>query len=93
MMQIYYIDNIAPSSCVHTCNTIKEAKKWVQTQIKGLTQLGPDNPCSEEELQSSLVGKYEVYNGAPVSINEKDELEFASPVYESVYFYTNDLVG
>ena len=89
MMQIYYNDGVNPVTCQHTCRTLREAKEWIQKQIKGYTLVGPDTECDEEVFESSKVAKFQVFDGAPITFNEDGDEDFHDPVYESPYFYTD----
>ena len=87
MFEIYYTDKVNSSVCVHKCDTLKEAKKWISEQLKGYTMVDEDHPCSEDEFYSSATAYYEVYDGEPVVHNEY-ESDFKTPVFESDLFYT-----
>ena len=87
MFEIYYTDGVNPSTCLHTSDTLKEAKAWIQKQIKGHTLVGPDTECDEEVFESSKVASYEVYYGAPITIDDDGDEQVHAPVYESPYFY------
>ena len=73
---------------MHTSDTLKEAKAWIRNQINGHTLVGPDTECSEEIFESSRVANFEVYYGAPITINDDGDEQVHSPVYVSPYFYT-----
>ena len=85
MFEVYFTDKVNPSVCVHKCNTLKEAKKWISEQLKGYTTA---NDCSEDEFYSSATAYYEVYDGEPVVHNEY-ESDFKTLVFESDYFYVD----
>ena len=87
MLEIYYIDKVNPSVCVHKCNTLKEAKKWISEQLKGRTMVDEEHPCSEDEFYSSATAYYEVYDGEPVDYN-KYVPYLNAPLFESDLFYT-----
>ena len=87
MLEIYYIDKVNPSVCVHKCNTLKEAKKWISEQLKGRTMVDEEHPCSEDEFYSSATAYYEVYDGEPVDYN-KYAPYLNAPLLESDLFYT-----
>lgn len=87
-MNIYYNDDVNQSFCVHTCSTIDEAKDWISNQLKGYTVVDADHPCTKDVMGSSRTALYEVYDGEPVTTGEDGEPTFASPIYESDYFYT-----
>lgn len=88
MFEVYFTDKVNPSVCVHECNTLKEAKKWISEQLKGYTMVDEDHPCSEDVFYSSTVAYYEVYDGEPVDFNEYAP-NFKSSVFESGFFYTH----
>lgn len=90
MMQIYYADGVNPSTCQHTCSTLKEAKAWIQKEIKGRTLVGRGTECDEEVFASSKVAKFEVYDGDPITFTEDGNEELHEPIYASPYFYTNE---
>ena len=89
MMNIYFDDGVQPSTCVHTCSTIEEAKIWISGQIKGYTMVDTDHACTEDVMTSSKTALYQVFEGEPVTTNEDGEPTFAEPIYESDYFYTD----
>ena len=89
MFEIYYTDKVNPSVCVHKCDTLKEAKKWISEQLKGYTMVDEDHPCSEDVFYSSDVAYYEVYDGKPVVLNNDYEPNFKESVFESGFFYTH----
>ena len=89
MFEIYYTDGVNPSTCQHTSDTMKAAKAWIQSQIKGHTLVGPDTECDEEVFASSKVASFEVYYGAPITIDDYGDEQVHAPVYESPYFYTD----
>lgn len=78
MLNIYYEDGVQPSVCVHTCSTLKEAKNWVNKQLKGYTMIDADHPCTKDDYQSSKTALYQVFDEEP---------NFAELVFESDYFY------
>ena len=88
MINIYYNDGVNPSECVHTCNTLDDAKKWVNKQLKGYTMIDADHPCTKDNYQSSKTALYQVFKGEPVTLDEHGELNLAEPIYASEYFYT-----
>lgn len=87
MMNIYYNDGVNPSECVHTCNTLEEAKEWISHELKGYTMVGADHPCTEDVMASSKTALYEAYDGEPIALGEDGETTFIEPVYKSAYFY------
>jgi hypothetical protein len=88
MFEVYFTDKVNPSACVHKCNTLKEAKKWISEQLKGYTMVDEGHPCSEDVFYSSATAYYEVYDGEPVAFNNDYEPNFKSPLFESGFFYT-----
>lgn len=88
MFNIYYEDGVNPSECVHTCNTIEEAKQWTNHELKGHTMVDNNHPCSGDMIASSRAAQYLVFDGAPITTGENGESVLALPVYESAYFYT-----
>ena len=88
MINIYYIDGVQPGTWVRTCNTIREAKKWVNKQLKGYTMVDDDHPCTDDVIASSRTAKFMVFDGGPITTDEDGELTFAEPIYTSDYFYT-----
>ncbi len=89
MKNIYYNDGVNPSECVHTCNTLEDAKEWVNKQLKGYTMVDADHRCTEEDYQSSRTALYRVFDGEPITLDEDGEPTLAEPIYESNYFYTD----
>lgn len=87
-MNIYYNDGVNPSACVHTCNTLEEAKEWIKHELKGCTMVDADHQCTEDVMASSKTALYEVYDGEPITLDEDGEPNFEEPIYESDYFYT-----
>ena len=90
MMQIYYADGVNPSTCQHTCSTLKEAKKWINEQLKGYTVVDDDHMCSEDVMESAKTAFYAVFDGDPVTFDENGEEVFHEPIYASQYFYNNE---
>ena len=90
MMQIYYADGVNPSTCQHTCSTLKEAKKWINEQTKGRTMIDPYASCSEDVMESSKTAFFAVFDGDPVSFDENGEEVFHEPIYATPYFYTEE---
>ena len=45
MKKIYYNDGVQPSTCVHTCDTIKEAVDWINKQLNGRELVDVDHSC------------------------------------------------
>lgn len=88
MMNIYYNDGVNPSKYVHTCNTLEDAKEWVNKQLKGYTMVDVDHPCTKDNYQSSKIALYQVFYGEPITLNEHGEPNLAEPIYTSDYFYT-----
>ena len=88
MMQIYYNDGVNPTECVHTCNTLEEAKTWIGQELKGCTMVDADHQCTEDVMTSSKTALYEVYDGEPITLEEDGEPILAEPVYRSDHFYT-----
>ena len=89
MMQIYYDDGVNPGVCLHTCNTLEEAKGWINEQLKGYTMVDDDHMCSEDLMESAKTALYEVFDGEPIIINEYNEPGFEVPVYVSNLFFTD----
>ncbi len=89
MFEVYYADGVNPSTCQHTSDTLKAAKAWIQSQVKGHTLVGQDTGCDEEVYESSKVAMFQVYDGAAVTFTEDGAEDFHEPVYESPYFYTD----
>ena len=87
-MNIYYNDGVQACICVHTCSTIEEAKKWISEELQGFTMVDDTHPCSEEEYRSSKVALYQVYDGAPITIDEDGMTCLTQPIYVSAHFYT-----
>lgn len=83
MLNIYYEDGVQPSTCIHTCSTLKEAKEWISHELNGYTMVDAD-----DVYESSRTAKYEVFDGDPIITKENGETESFDPVYESPYFYT-----
>lgn len=90
MMQIYYADGVNPSTCQHTCSTLKEAKKWINEQTKGRTMVDSDASCSEDVMNSSKTAFFAVYDGGPLTFNENGDEVLHEPIYASSYFYANE---
>ena len=88
MKQIYYNDGVNPTVCVHTCNTLEEAKEWISHELKGRTMVDDDHQCTEDVIASSKTALYEVYDGDPLFMNEHGEYSFAELIYGSDHFYT-----
>lgn len=88
MLNIYYEDGVQPSTCVHICATIEEAKRWINHELKGHTKVDANNPCSDDMIASSRTAQYLVFYGDPITTGENGEPVLAIPVYESYYFYT-----
>lgn len=88
MLNIYYEDGVQPSTCVHICATIEEAKLWINHELKGHTKVDANNPCSDDMIASSRTAQYLVFDGDPIITKENGETESFDPVYESPYFYT-----
>ena len=84
MFEVYYVDKVNLSACVHECNTLEEAKKWISEELKGYTMVDEDHPCSDEEFYSSATAYYEVYDGESVVL----EPNFKLTAYSSNLFYT-----
>lgn len=87
-MEIFFNDDVNPSTCVHTCSTLEEAKSWISEQLKGRELVDADHPCSEDVMGSSQTALYEVYDGEPITLKEDGEPTLAEPVYQSGFFYT-----
>lgn len=85
-MNIYYNDGVNPSECVHTCNTLEEAKEWISHELKGYTMVDADHPCTEDVMASSKTALYEAYDGEPIVIDNGQEI-FKEPLFETPYFY------
>ena len=88
MKQIYYDDGVNPGVCMHTCSTLKEAKGWINEQLKGYTVVDDDHMCSEDVMESAKTALYEVFDGEPIILNGYGEPNFEVPVYVSDLFYT-----
>ena len=88
MMNIYYNDGVQPSTCVRTCRTLEEAKKWISEQLKGYTMVDDIHPCSDDVIASSKTAEFMVFDGEPFAIGVDGEPYFRELVYESDYFYT-----
>ena len=88
MFEVYFTDKVNPSVCVHKCNTLKEAKKWISEQLKGYTMVDEDHPCTDDEFYSSATAYYEVYDGESVVLENGFEPDFKMPAYSSNLFYT-----
>lgn len=84
-MNIYFDDGVQPSTCVHTCSTIEEAKSWVDKQLQGYTMVDDDHPCTEDVIFSSRTAKYRVFDGVPFVDGGP---YVGNLIYESEYFYT-----
>ena len=87
MVEIFFNDGVNPSTCVHTCSTLEEAKSWVSEQLKGYTLADDNHKSTENVMASSKTAKYEVYNGEPITLSEDGEPTLAEPI-KSDYFYT-----
>lgn len=88
MKQIYYNDEVNPNKCVHTCNTLEEAKEWISHELKGRTMVDDDHQCTDDVMTSSKTALYEVFDGEPILLDEDGEPILAEPIYVSDYFYT-----
>ena len=87
MFEVYYVDKVNPSACVHECNTLEEAKKWISEELKGYTMVDANHPCWD--INDVLhTAKYEVYNGDPVVVGENGESTLVNSVYETGLFFT-----
>ena len=89
MFNIYYEDAVNPSECLHTCDSLEDAKDWISHELNGYTMVDADHPCSEDVYYTSATAKYQVYDGDPVILRDDGYEEFHDPVYESPYFYTD----
>ena len=89
MINIYFNDEVQPSTCVHACSTLEEAKKWIREQLKGYTMVDDIHPCSVDVIASSKTAEYLVFDGELFAIDEDGEPCIAKPIYESDYFYTD----
>lgn len=88
MKKIFYDDGVQPSTCVHTCNTIKEAVDWIGRQLKGHELIDTDYQSAENVLTSSKTAQYQVYDGDPVVIGENGE----PTLVESIYVLNNQII-
>lgn len=89
MLNIYYEDGVQPSTCVHSCSTIEEAKQWVNHELKGHTMVDANHPCSGDMIASSRTAQYLVFDGEPITTGENGKPVLELPLYESNYFYTD----
>ena len=95
-MYIYFDDGVQPSTCVHTCSTIEEAKQWISKQLQGFTMVDDTHPCSDDVFSSSRTAVYVVFgeelymdlSGAPITIDEDGIRYLTEPIFVSDYFYT-----
>lgn len=88
MKQIYYDDGVNPGVCMHTCDTLEEAKSWIKEQLKGYMVVDDEHMCSEDVMGSAKTALYEVFDGESIIINEYDKPGFEVPIYVSDLFYT-----
>ena len=86
MMNIYYNDGVQPSTCVHACSTLEEAKKWIREQLMGKTVVDALYPNMDDVYRSSKFALYQVFDGEPITIGEDGKPNLAEPIYESDYF-------
>ena len=84
-MIIYFNDGVQPSTCVHACSTIEEAKKWISEQLKGYTMVDDNHPCTDDVIASSKTAEYMVFDCEPFVAGAPF---FGQLIYVSDYFYT-----
>ena len=87
-MYIYFNDGVQPSTCVHTCRTLEEAKKWISEQLKGYTMVDDNHPCTDDVIASSKTAKYKVFDRERITFDKDGMLCLTEPIYVSDYFYT-----
>lgn len=87
MINIYFNDGVQPSTCVHTCSTLEEAKQWISEQLKDYIVVDDNHKCTEDVMGTSETALYEVYKGGPITMGEDGEPILAEPIYKSDYFY------
>ena len=85
MINIYFNDEVQPSTCVRTCRTLEEAKKWISEQLKGFTMVDDIHPCSDDVIASSKTAEYMVFDCEPFVAGAPF---FGQLIYVSDYFYT-----
>lgn len=90
MLNIYFADGVGPCRLEYSCETEEEAENWIASHIKGHKVIGPENMCTNAELASSSVGRYEVYDGSPITYDEDGNDTLEDTYFESDYFYTDD---
>ena len=87
-MNIYFNAGVQPSTCVRTCRTLEEAKKWIGEQLMGKSMVDALYPCMDDVYRSSKFALYQVFNGYPITIGEDGMPYLTEPIYESDYFFT-----
>lgn len=81
---VYYCDDVNEQANLETFLSQGAAEDYIWKEMKDVTKVDAEHPCTDDVFASSAVACYRVY------MDESLYDEPQAPVYESVYFYTND---
>ena len=81
---VYYCDDINEPANLKTFLLQEAAEEYIWEEMRDVTRVDAEHPCTDDVFASSSVACYRVY------MDESLYDEPQAPVYESDYFYTND---
>ena len=85
---VYKDDEVNYPVAVFSAGTIQECKDWINEQVKGLTPVDDEHPCTDDVMYSSHTFLYEVYEGEMIMVTNGVE-EYSEWVYSSDYYYND----
>ena len=81
---VYYCDDVNEPANLKTFLSQEAAEDYIWEEMRDVTKVDAEHPCTDDIFASSSVACYRVY------MDESLYDEPQAPVYESYYFYTND---
>lgn len=78
---VYYCDGANEEAYCRTSFSQEGAENYIWREMKDVTKVDAEHPCTDDVFTSAAVACYRVY---------KDMDDEPEMVYESDYFYTND---
>lgn len=89
---VYKNDEVNEPADVFSADTIAECKEWINEQLKGMTPVNEEFPCTDDVMYSSKTFFYEVYDRPIVETNGSEyesDWTYNDAVYTTDYYYNN----
>lgn len=87
MYEVYYCDGVQATKYI-TFDKLEDAINWVHDYIYHSNLQMADN-CTSEELASSKVAHFEIFNGSPITYDSDGSVINLEPVSTSKNFYVD----